>query len=206
MSRGKADWKVHLSVDWADPLYLQKTWHHVKSRPSKSFLVFRFHISNFKSIFDLTECDVSRLTPHWSSSRPALVTDNGDTGRQNIQTPPSIFRSCFSTQFCLPCQHHALYASPHNWVLYWVHLKTKMFVSSASHENDCDIRMNRKHQLAIMLLVESVTRPTSCCGGGRPLEYAPDASLLVQASYNVHRPRVLLGTSTRGLDLKIGRL
>ena len=47
---------------------------------------------------------------------------------------------------------------------------------------------NMEHKLAIMLIVESVTLLTSCCGGGRPLEYAPDASLLVQASYHVHRP------------------
>ena len=63
---------------------------------------------------------------------------------------------------------------------------------------------NMEHKLAIMLIVESVTRPTSCCGGGRPLEYAPDASLLVQASYHVHRPWVLLGTPSRGLNLKNG--
>ena len=202
MSRGKADWKVHLSVGWADPFYLQKTWHRVKSRSSKSFLVFRLHISNFNKIFHLTECDVCRLTPHWSSSRPALVTDNGDSGQQNIQTPPSIFRSCFSTQLCLPGQHPTVVLMLHTttefiWRLRCLYRAINMKMIATQE-------WNMEHKLAIMLIVASVSRLTSCCGGGRPLEYAPDASLLVQASYHVHRPWVLLGTPTRGLNLKNG--
>ena len=155
MSRGKADWKVHLSVGWADPFYLQKTWHRVKSRSSKSFLVFRLHISNFNKILHLTECDVCRLTPHWSSSRPALVTDNGDSGQQNIQTPPSIFRSCFSTQLCLQGQHPTVVLMLHTttefiWRLRCLYRAINMKMIATQE-------WNMEHKLAIMLIVESVS-------------------------------------------------
>ena len=139
------------SVGWADPLYLQKNWHRVNSRSSKSFLVFRLHISNFNKILHLTECDVCRLTPHWSSSRPALVTDNGDSGQQNIQTPPSIFRSCFSTQLCLPCQHPTVVLMLHTttefiWRLRCLYRAINMKMIATQE-------WNMEHKLAIMLIV-----------------------------------------------------
>ena len=103
----------------------------------------------FNKILHLTECDVCRLTPHWSSSRPALVTDNGDSGQQNIQTPPSIFRSCFSTQLCLPCQHPTVVLMLHTttefiWSCLYRAINMKMIATQ---------EWNMEHKLAIMLIV-----------------------------------------------------